>query len=122
MAVQRHFVPPGSHAAIFYLVFFRVTQHGVSKRWTSDSLFLFGFNKELYPLALTYQQLIKLFHITICYTVVHKKKKKRIHLICLFKTLFAPLVFYLQIYICIYVCIGQLVRNIVTRFCLNFQN
>jgi len=74
MAVQRHFVPPGSHAAIFYLVFFHVTQDGVSKRWTSDSLFLFGFNKELYPLAPTYQQHIKLFQITICYTVAQEKK------------------------------------------------
>lgn len=39
--------PPGIHTANFFMVFFCVTQDGGSKRWTTQSLFLFGFNEEL---------------------------------------------------------------------------
>lgn len=42
-----HFVPPGIHTANFFMVFFCVTQDGGSKRWTTQSLLLFGFNEEL---------------------------------------------------------------------------
>lgn len=62
----------------FFTVSICVTHDRPTKIGTSHSVLLFGFNKELYPLAPTHQQVIKLFHISICYTVAHEKK----HLIC----------------------------------------